>query len=416
MIREYLKDNRRKLDNTAKIFSLEDKKNRNMFRFSIVLKEKVDPIVLNSVVIKTLDTYPMFKVKIRSGFFWNYMVPNKKVPIIEEENVLPRRFDIRENNDYLFKITYSDKKINLDFFHVLTDGSGAIEFLRSIISNYLDIRYDLERMPSKEVVCKVNYQDQYLKNYDKTISIPKEVKKVFQIPGKSNKNINNTYHYILNVADIKKICKKYNSTITEYLTAIYIYILYSAYFKNDSKKEIVISVPVNLRKYYNVFTLSNFFTCMNINVRVNENGLNIFDMILNAVHNEYERKLNFKEIRKYLYRDVKLGKNVIINLIPLFIKKFFIKYFGVFFMKGSTSTLSNVGIINIDEVYKKYIDNIFVLVIPGRIQKIKCTICSYNDKLNIIINSSINDVDFQKRFYSFLKSEIGNIKIVSNKK
>ena len=51
---------------------------------------------------------------------------------------------------------------------------------------------------------------------------------------------------------------------------------------------------------------------------------------------------------------------------------------------------------------------------PGRIQKIKCTICSFNDKLNITINSNINDANFQKTFLGILKKDINKLQIESN--
>ena len=63
---------------------------------------------------------------------------------------------------------------------------------------------------------------------------------------------------------------------------------------------------------------------------------------------------------------------------------------------------------------KKYINNILALVIPDRNQKIKCTICSYNDKLNITINSNIEDFIFQKTFYKLLQDEIKDVNIESN--
>ena len=73
----------RKLDNTAKVFSLDEKKNNNIFRLSVILKEKVDSMILKSAVNKTLEMYPSYKVKIRTGFFWNYLEVNNKEPIIE---------------------------------------------------------------------------------------------------------------------------------------------------------------------------------------------------------------------------------------------------------------------------------------------------------------------------------------------
>lgn len=87
---------------------------------------------------------------------------------------------------------------------------------------------------------------------------------------------------------------------------------------------------------------------------------------------------------------------------------------GVLVTKSSTTTLSNVGVVKIDDNYKKYIDNILALVMPGKIQKIKCTICSFGDKLNITLNSNINDKKFQRLFFELLQNELKEIQIESN--
>ena len=47
---EYLKK-WRKLDNTAKIFSLDDENNTNIFRYSIILKHKINILYLLILMI-----------------------------------------------------------------------------------------------------------------------------------------------------------------------------------------------------------------------------------------------------------------------------------------------------------------------------------------------------------------------------
>lgn len=406
----------RRLDNVAKAFSLHSKNNINVFRYSVILKEKIDKEILEKALYKTLDTYKAFKVKNSSGFFWNYLEINNKKIIVEEESEIPcKRIDFEKNNDYLFKVTYYKNKINLDIFHVLTDGTGAIIFLKSIIYNYLSLKHNIKF--DKEIKGEgIYYEDQYLKNYDKNIKVESDLENAFLIEGKVNKNINNTYHYIININDIKKVSKKYNVTITEYLTAVYIYSIYSSIYNKKTNKEIIVEVPINLRNYYNVNTLSNFFVCMNINPKIIKNKYFTLEEIINSVHNEFKEKNVDYKVKSYLTRDVNLGMNVYIRLVPLFIKKLFIKYLGNLFSRSATSTLSNVGPIKIDEKYKKYIENILVLVMPGDIQKIKCTICSFEENLNVTINSNIDDLNFERVFYKTLKNQINNIKIKSNRK
>lgn len=142
---------RRKLDNTAKIFSLDEKKNTNIFRYSVILKHAVDKELLQKVVKKALKVYSAFKVKMKAGWFWNYLEYNPKEPVIIEDSKLAcENINYKKINDYLFKVTYNNNKINLDVFHVLTDGTGAISFFKSIITNYLDTKNNLSSVKKEE--------------------------------------------------------------------------------------------------------------------------------------------------------------------------------------------------------------------------------------------------------------------------
>ena len=107
------------------------KKYSTVFRISVLLKEDIDPIILEKAVINTLDKYESFRVKLKKGFFWHYLENNTKKPIIEEENDYPCEYiDPVLNRGYLFKVTYFKNKINIDIFHALTDGNSGIVFFR----------------------------------------------------------------------------------------------------------------------------------------------------------------------------------------------------------------------------------------------------------------------------------------------
>lgn len=405
----------RKLDNTAKIFSLDEKNNTSTFRYSVLLKKDVDPSVLQKALNKTINDCPSYKMKMGAGLFWNYLELNEKNIIIQEENEIPcEHINFKKNNDYLFKVTYFKNKINLDVFHVLTDGAGASVLLKALVYNYLILKYKLENDIKYENEIN-NFQDQYLEYYDPKLKELGKGKKAYQIPGIPNKKINNTYHYIVSVKELKTICKKYQVTITEYLTAVYIYALYNSIYNKKSKKELVIAIPINLRKVFNKETTANFFTYMKINSNVcNKEKISFYD-ILEYTKGEFYVKLTEDKIKEYIARDMKIGMNIPIRLAPLFAKKLFIKYLGFSVKRSFTTMLSNLGPVDIEEKYKKYIDNILVLVMPNNEQKIKCTVCSYQDKLNITLNSNINDKDMQKVFLKQLKTNLKKIEVISNK-
>ena len=54
------------------------------------------------------------------------------------------------------------------------------------------------------------------------------------------------------------------------------------------------------------------------------------------------------------------------------------------------------------------------MIISSKIEKVKCTICSYNNKLNVTINSNIENNKLENRFLELLKEHIKNIKLESN--
>ena len=129
-----------------------------------------------------------------------------------EENEIPcKHINFKKNNDYLFKVTYFKNKINLDIFHVLTDGTGALVFLKSILYHYLSIKYNIKYKKTKYM--DIEYDDYTLKFYDKKYYSKKEKKPTFRIKGITRK-VNNTYHYVLNTKEVKEVAKKNKVSIT----------------------------------------------------------------------------------------------------------------------------------------------------------------------------------------------------------
>jgi len=137
---------RRKLDNQAKVFALASNyKYSSVFRLSVILTEKIDEKLLQKAVKLTLKKYKAFKVKMRKGFSWNYLEENKEEPIVSVENEYPfKKVNTRENNNYLFRVTYFENKINIEIFHALTDASSGKDFFKEIIYRYLELKYPEE--------------------------------------------------------------------------------------------------------------------------------------------------------------------------------------------------------------------------------------------------------------------------------
>ena len=134
----------RNLDNAAKMFSAASSpKDTRVFRFYCVLKEKIDGSVLKMALDQTIQKYPVFLSVMRKGLFWHYLEKSDLRPVVREEYKEPcSHLYIRDKKELLFEVTYYKNRINFEVFHALTDGTGATEFLRELVKNYLYLMHE----------------------------------------------------------------------------------------------------------------------------------------------------------------------------------------------------------------------------------------------------------------------------------
>ena len=412
----------RKLDNSAKIFPLsESDKYSTVFRYSVVLKENVDKEILEKAVEKALVRYKAFKVRMRSGFFWYYLEENFKKVLVKEELYYPcKRIDPVYNNGYLFSVTYFEKKINIEIFHSLTDGNGGLIFFREIVYNYLEMKHkgllDIAERKARKV--EFDTEDSYIANFDKKVKKNKVNKIAYVLKGKELKfNQVSVNHLLLNNDDIKSECTKYDLSTTQYLTSVLIWSIYNANVlkyekKCKNKRPIKVCIPVNLKKYYKSKTLSNFFSYISVDAEMDT--CISFEEITKFVKSEFEKKLTDEEILKTMSDNVKVGKNIFISAIPLFLKKIIIRSIYREIQKYLSITYSNIGKVGIIGKYQDYIDYFLILIAPERIEKIKCSSCTYLDRIAFTFTSVLDDNDIEKFFYNFLKSQNVKIQVESN--
>ena len=95
-------------------------------------------------------------------------------------------------------------------------------------------------------------------------------------------------------------------------------------------------------------------------------------------------------------------------------KQIFVRLSYLEIRKYTTTTFSNIGRIGIIADYQKYIEDFFFLIAPERVEKIKCSTCSYEDKMFFTFTSILRQTNIEDKFKNILE-ELGiNVKIESN--
>ena len=168
-----------KLDNAAKIFPAVDSSViTTMFRLSATLTEPVDPELLQRAADDLAERFAYFRVRLAVGLFWHYLQRVEATATVTEEREPPcRSIDARHHQGLLFRILYFERKISVEFSHIITDGTGALAFLRALVAQYLRLQgvepieaSDL-KLPDQEIEPE-EYEDSFKTFYDPAIPPP----------------------------------------------------------------------------------------------------------------------------------------------------------------------------------------------------------------------------------------------------
>jgi NRPS condensation-like uncharacterized protein len=222
---------------------------------------------------------------------------------------------------------------------------------------------------------------------------------------------------IIPLSDIKDDAKKYGVSITEYLTTVLMFVLYQMQKKeNRSKDAIKISIPVNLRSYYPTRTLRNFVSVVNPGIDP-KYGEYTFDEILTHVHHYMRYETSEKHMNARLARNVKSEKNIFVRLAPLILKNMIINF--VFRQSGESrfsSTITNLGLIEVPIEMKPYIERFDFLLGASRYNKVNCAVASFGDNMSLNFTRTIKESDIEREFFTFLVKRGIHVKIESNQK
>lgn len=392
---------KRNLDDQAKIFSLSyNKKDTSIFRISITFINNIEEKYLNQAVERTLKTFKEFKVKLTKNLFWNALEDNKeKLPVHNKIDYKFNKLNTKENNKYLLKVSYEEKQLVVDFFHLLTDGLGAKLFVQELLYNYLRL-LDHKLKPQEKL--NITSENAYTKNYTNKHKKAYVPPKSYQLKGEyiPNKDISFNDFYI-NLYDLKNFSKEKECSLSVLIISLIVYSLYETnYKKHKGNKPINVCIPINLRQFFQTKTISNFVSHSMLSIIPNQ--INSLDNIITIVKEEYTNKIDEQKIKDTFESNGKSINNKILNYIPLFIKRPIVILGSYFVKKQFTITYSNLGIFDIKDEYNKYIANISFKLIPDWRERIRCGISSNKDILNISFGSNLIDTSLENKLSNIL--------------
>ncbi len=417
-----------RLDNTGKIYpSITSTRVSTVFRVSATLKGKVDPVLLQNALDNIIERFPYFKVNLKRGLFWYYFEYAYHNPKVKKEVFYPCMFMLfKKKKTFPFRVLYYNRKISCEFSHSITDGTGAIAFLKTLLVEYFKLKgikstITKDILDIKSSVKQEEYEDSAHKYYKKDIPPPDLPKKAMHFPFKLNKK--GEYYIItgiLDVSQLKEQSRIYGCSITELLLALYFETIQDFVYSQDKrkrkrlKKRVVINLPVNLRRIFPSTTMRNFFISItpSIDLRL---GKYTREELIKQVKNYLELNLNEKYLSMYISRNVNNEKNKFIRIIPLFIKNLIMPViYQRFGESGYTSSISNLGLIVMPNEIQELIERFEFYPPPSKGNIVKVGVASYKDNIYISFGRLTKNTEIEKSFFRKMRKMNISVKVETN--
>ena len=410
----------KKLDNAAKIFPpTASKRAAKVFRCSCELYEPIDKEILKDALDSTLIHFPIYRYVLKRGFFWYYLEESLMEAKVKEEDTFPcATLYTKELKTFLFEVSYYKKRINLEVFHVLSDGTGALQFLRTLTCYYLKYRYkeelkNIDPVFSYDATDSQKLDDSFSKYYRGKRSSDKiKAPTAYIIRGPiESESSTKIIEGSVNVHKITAKAKEYNTTVTTLITAIMMTAIHNGMTTQNEKKPVVIAVPVNLRNFFKSESIRNFFGLIFVNYRY-EDMPGDFYSVLRHIDRCFREELTVENLAKRIDVMGTLERNRFLQFMPLATKDLTLSIANEISTRRSTASLSNLGIIKMPPEVKPYI-RLFDIFFPT--DKLQLCICSYEDNMNISITSPFVNTDIQKDIFRMLRKMDIDVEISSNR-
>ena len=406
----------RRLDNTAKLFAAVSGEDlSSVFRISAVLKEKVDPELLQRALVRTLPEFENFRVKLRKGFFWYYFETNNRNPGVEEEQSAPCRFiDPHRGARFPFRVSYYGCRINFEVFHGLTDGLGALRFASRLTEHYLEL---VKKLPVvvQEREFSLLREDDYLRHYRKLPHRHYNSRPAIAIQGEFLPfDQMAVLQGTIEVSALKTECRKVGVSITKYLAAVLLWAIIQTETDGKTlKRPVALNLPVNLRSFFESETLANFFAVVNISWAAGK-APEALEEVIASVSRQMDEQIVKERLEETISYNVSNEKKWYVRAIPLFVKHLAMQMIFLHSTRAHTMTFSNIGRMDVREELRDQVESFQLLVGASPKQRMKCGAVAYDGKLCLSFASAMAENRLPEYFFRFLEKQGIPVELESN--
>jgi hypothetical protein len=398
-----------RVDNAGRVFAaLASRRTTTVGRVAVTLRAPIDRASLQQALDAIMPRFPYFGVRLRSGLFWHYLEEVPGAPTVQTERRAPNRPMTRsDDGPWQFRVLVFDRRISLEFSHVLTDATGGLLFLSALLAEYLARRgvaipVDGQIMRPDEDPHPEEAEDAYRRFYDPRTPPPPFGVRAFRLRGiPLPADDCRVVLGIVPVAPLRELSHAHGVTLTELLASILLASV--ADIAGEARRPIAVMTPVNLRRLYPSRTMRNFFLSVTASIDP-RSGPYPFEEILRDVHHSVQGQVSARSISRQIRRNVGAERNPFIRHIPLFLKvpakrRLYAWRWGT----RHTTVLSNLGRVELPPPVDEHVERFEAILNPSAAHGVGCAVVGHGEMLYINFSSIRSGTGIERAFFTRLR-------------
>ncbi|HMR48006.1 MAG TPA: alcohol acetyltransferase [Arachnia sp.] len=403
-----------RLDNASNVFlaALSDA-DPKVFRMSAEMDRDVDPVLLQEALDATYDRYRLYHAVLRRGIFWYYLQDSDLRPLVapDTQHTCAPLYHA-DRAALLFRVAYHRRRIVLEVFHALSDGTGALWFLTDLITEYVQ-RYPQQQPPpgsspeddapapieaapaepapddatphAHELTADsfVHYfhrrrrEDRRppaesrsafsgaaapaafsVEDAVRDVTVPTPVpgreprpprRKIYRVTGtRTPDNRPRLVELTMPAKDVLALARAEGVALTSYLIAMFFESVRLSSSGLGRRRTLTASVPVNLRQFFPSTSARNFFATFRAEHTYGE-GADDFGSICRGINDQFTAKVTPEALAKKLRRFIRLERMPVLRILPQPLKDLVLGLGNRANNRGLSIAVSNLGLVQLPE-------------------------------------------------------------------
>lgn len=443
-----------RLDNASNIFlAAMNPQDTKVFRLSAEMEETVDPDFLQQALDQTYANYRLYHSVLRRGIFWYYLEESDLRPQVKlDTNPTCEALYHFDRRELLFRVVYWKKRISLEVFHALSDGTGALWFFQDLVQEYVHLKHPESRPESSASPRDYSHhrlvEDSFARYFRKSesgnftkvaqsairslseygklagrkasgllmpVADPNESgNKVYQVKGtRTPDDRPRVVEMEMPVRAALSEAKRQQTSLTIYLTALFMEAIRRSAPQFKGAETMAVSVPVNLRQFFPSDSARNFFSVTRLEYTYGEEPEgDTLETICRKLKEQFEPQLSKESLEGWLSRLIAFEYNPMARVIVRPLKDLALKWMNYRNNRNLTIAISNLGRISFAPSVDEHVQQVYFHTVAVRPQF--CAI-SHGDVLTVSFTGPFVETDIQREFARMLRDVDIPVTVAVNK-